>query len=106
MATTTKIMPTSTKHGYVDKAAYSYEGNIYIGKRDDGDVSRTRITLPSLRSNSAIGDNNISITKLILRMYRNNGGPVNATAKVSSSSAWNAAADGTGAVTIAAKNGW
>ena len=106
MATTTKITPTSTKHGYVDKAAYSYEGNIYIGKRDDGDVSRTRITLPSLRSNSAIGDNNISITKLILRMYRNNGGPVNATAKVSSGGAWNAAADGTGAVTIAAKNGW
>lgn len=106
MATTTKITPTSTKHGYVDKATYSYEGNIYIGKRDDGDVSRTRITLPSLRSNAAIGDNNIAITKLILRMYRNNGGPVNATAKVSSSGAWNAAADGTGTVTIAAKNGW
>ena len=106
MATTTKITPTSTKHGYVDKAAYSYEGNIYIGKRDDGDVSRTRITLPSLRSNAAIGDNNIAITKLILRMYRSNGGPVNVTAKVSSSSAWNAAADGTGAVTISAKNGW
>lgn len=106
MATTTKITPTSTKHGYVDKAAYSYEGNIYIGKRDDGDVSRTRITLPSLRSNAAIGDNNISITKLILRMYRSNGGPVNVTAKVSSSSAWNAAADGTAAVTISAKNGW
>ena len=106
MATTTKITPTSTKHGYVDKAAYSYEGNIYIGRRDDGDVSRTRITLPSLRSNAAIGENNISITKLILRMYRSNGGPVNVTAAVSSSGAWNAAADGTGTVTIAAKSGW
>ena len=106
MATTTKITPTSTKHGYTKDASYMYEGSIYIGKREDGDVSRTRITLPSLRSNAAIGDNNIAITKLVMRMYRSGGGPVNVTANVSSSSAWNAAADGTGAVTISAKNGW
>lgn len=106
MATTTKIMPTSTKHGYVDDAAYAYEGNIYIGKRDDGDVSRTRITVPSLRSNAAIGNNTIVITKIVLRMYRKSGGPVNTTAAVSSSSAWGAAADGSSTGTIGKDTGW
>lgn len=106
MATTTKIMPISTKHGYVDDAAYAYEGNIYIGKRDDGDVSRTRITVPSLRSIAAIGNNTILITKIVLRMYRKSGGPVNTTAAVSSSSAWNAVADGSSTGIIGKDTGW
>lgn len=106
MATTTKIMPTSTKHGYVDDASYAYEGNIYIGKRDDGDVSRARITVPPLRSNAAIGDNTIVITKIVLRMYRKSGGPVTTTANVSSSSAWNAVADGSATGTIGKTTGW
>lgn len=104
MATTTRIHCIATKYG---TSSYGTNGSVYVARNpDSGSYYRTRITFPSVRSNAAIGDANIVISRVTLYLRRDSGGPANVTAYCSANSAWGAAADAAGAGTIYASTGW
>lgn len=104
MATTTRITCIATKYG---TKSYGTNGSVYVGRNpDSGSYYRTRVTFPAVRSNAAIGDANIVISKVLLHMRRDSGGPANVTAGCSANSAWGAATDASGGGTIPASTGW
>lgn len=108
MATTTKILATAARYGYADNASYGSTGRLYVGKNPDtGNVYRARITFPSIRANTAIGDANIVITKVTLHVRRDSGTKAaTITAGCSSDSAWGATFDGSTSMEIANKTAW
>lgn len=109
MATTTKILATANWYGSTGSSSansYVYSGRVYAGKSDEGSLYRSRLTFPSIRSNAAIGDTNIVITKVTLHLRRDGGGPCTVTAGSSADSAWGATTDGSGTTTIAAQTAW
>ena len=104
MATTTRITCIATKYGYNN---YGTNGSVYVARNpDSGSYYRTRITFPAVRSNAAIGDANVVISKVTLHLRRDSGGAANVTAGCSANSAWGAAADASGTGTIPASTGW
>lgn len=107
MATTTKILATVSKYGNAGSAAYNYSGRLYVGTNDNNSNYRARITFPSLRTVSAIGDSNILITKVTLSVRRDSG--YNASTVVvgpSADGSWGAVRDGTASLNIPAKTAW
>ena len=106
MATTTKILATANRYGNSNGNSYGSNGRVYVGKVDGGATYRSRLTFPGIRTLAAIGDANIVITKVTLHLRRDNGGPCTVTAGSSADSAWGAATDGSGSVTIAAQTAW
>ena len=98
MATTSRITSIATKYG---TSSYGTLGRVYAGEG-----YRTRITFPAVRSAAGIGDANIVVTKVLLHMRRDSGGPTTVYAGSSANSAWGAAVDASGSGTIPASTGW
>ena len=108
MATTTKLTASNGFYGHSGKGSYtnSAANHLYAGKSSGTSNYRSRMTFPSLRSKAGIGESRIAVTKIVLYVYRNDGGPTTVTAGASAASAWNASRAGTGSAKIAASSGW
>lgn len=105
MATVTRLKPSIGYYGYASNGSYSNAGtHLYVGGLygSTNYVYRSRLTFPPLSSVADTGGSRIVITKAVLHLCLNDGGPVNATAGSSSSSAWGAALAGTGTAYISA----
>lgn len=106
MATTTKIYAINNMYGNSGNNDYTNYGRVFVGKLDGGSMYRSCLTFPSIRSNAAIGDSNIVITKVTLHMRRDDGGPCTVTAGCSTSNAWGATTEGGGSGYIDAATKW
>ena len=67
---------------------------------------RARMTFPAMNSLAAVGASRIRISKILLYIRRNDGGPTAITVGCSSSSKWGAALDATAQATIDDETGW
>lgn len=108
MATTTTLIASNGFYGHSGKGSYtnSAANHLYAGKSSGTSNYRSRMTFQSLRSKEGIGDSRIAVTKIVLYVYRNDGGPTKVTAGASASNAWGASRSGTGSAKIAASTGW
>lgn len=107
MATTTKLVALNGFYGNSGNGSYSNSAatHMYVGKYGTP-TFRSRMTFPSLGSVANIGNARIVITRAILYLRRNDGGPATVTAGCSSSSAWGASLAASGSASIAASTGW
>ena len=64
------------------------------------------MTFPAMNSLAAVGASRIRISKILLYIRRNDGGPTAITVGCSSSSKWGAALDATAQATIDDETGW
>lgn len=104
----TKILAIGGKYGHVDNASYTNNGRLYVGKNPDtGNIYRSRVTFPSIRTIAEIGDANIIITKVTLTMRRDSGSKA-ATVNAGSSadSSWGAVCDGITSMSIPNQTAW
>lgn len=103
-----RLKASNGYYGHSSNNNYTNSGvnHLYVGKSSGTSNYRSRITFPSLRVQEKIGDSRIAITKMVLYLYRNDGGPNTVTAGASASSTWDATRSGTGSKKIAASTGW
>lgn len=101
MATTTKLVALNGFYGNSGNGSYTNSAatHMYVGKYGSP-TFRSRMTFPSLGSVANLGAARIVITKAVLHLRQNDGGPANVTAGCSSASAWNAAIDASGSANI------
>lgn len=101
MATTTKLVALNGFYGNSGNGSYSNSAatHMYVGKYGSP-TFRSRMTFPSLGSVANLGAARIVITKAVLYLRQNDGGPANVSAGCSPSSAWNAAVDASGSANI------
>lgn len=107
MATTTKLVALNGFYGNSGNGSYtnSAASHMYVGKYG-AQTFRSRMTFPALGGVANIGSSRIAVTKAVLHIRRNDGGPANVTAGCSAASGWNAALAGSGAAEIGASTGW
>ena len=107
MATTTKLLATNALYGNTGNGKFTNSAatHMYVGKYGS-DTFRSRMTFNSLLGVANIGNARIAITKVLLYIRRNDGGPATVTAGCSPSSDWNAALAATGSASHAASTGW
>lgn len=108
MAATTRLVASNGFYGHSGNNNYtnSAANHLYAGKSSGTSNYRSRMKFPSLRSAAGIGESRIAVTKIVLYLYRNDGGPNTVTAGASASSAWGASRAGTGSAKLAASTGW
>lgn len=108
MATTTKLVAQNAFYGNSGNGSFTNSAatHMYVGKYGTP-VFRSRMTFPSLGSVANIGNARIVITRAVLHIRQNDGGPANVTAGCSASSAWGAALAASGSANIASESvGW
>lgn len=95
MATTTKLTASNGYYGHSGSGQYTEPSanHLYVGKNSGTSNYRSRVTIPAIGSIAEIGSDRIRITKLLLYIRRNDGGPTAVTVGCSQSSAWDAQAD-------------
>lgn len=103
-----KLTATNGFYGHSSNKKYtnSAANHLYVGKSPSTSNYRSRMVFPSLRAAQNIGDSRIVVTKAVLYLYRNEGGPTKIYAGCSGSSAWGAILSGYGGGDIAASTGW
>ena len=108
MATTTKLVASNGFYGNSGNGSFTNSAatHMYVGKYGTP-TFRSRMTFPALGSAADLGAARIVITRAVLHIRQNDGGPANVTAGCSASSAWNAALDASGPANIASESiGW
>ena len=108
MATTTKLVASNGFYGNSGNGSYTNSAatHMYVGKYGSP-TYRSRMTFPALGSVANLGAARIVITKAVLHIRQNDGGPANVTAGCSASSAWNASLAASGSANITSENvGW
>lgn len=108
MATTTKLTATNGYYGHSGNGAYttSDSNHLYVGQSSGTSNYRARMTFPAMNSLAAVGASRIRISKILLYIRRNDGGPTAITVGCSSSSQWGAALAATAGATIDDTTGW
>lgn len=108
MATKTKLIASNGFYGHSGNGSYtnSAANHLYAGKSPGTSNYRSRMAFPSLRSAAGVGDSSIAITKMVLYLYRDDGGPATVRAGCSASPDWGAAVAGSGSAEAAASTGW
>ena len=81
MATTTKLVALNGFYGNSGNGSYtnSAASQMYVGKYG-AQTFRSRMTFPALGGVANIGNSRIAVTKAVLHIRRNDGGPANVTA--------------------------
>jgi len=108
MATTTKLIAQNAFYGNSGNGSFTNSAatHMYVGKYGTP-VFRSRMTFPALGSAADLGAARIVITRAVLHLRQNDGGPANVTAGCSASSAWDAALAASGSADIASESvGW
>ena len=105
MATTSKLIGLNGFYGY-DSYSNSAANHLYIGKQSTTYNYRSRLTFKPLSSIAAIGSSRIRVTKVLLYIRRNDGGPTTITVGCSSSGSWGASLKATKSASIAATTQW
>lgn len=91
MATTSKLTASNGYYGY-ESFSNAAANHLYVGAENNSTKYdyRSRISLQPMTSVGAAAGSRIRITKALLYLHRNGGGPTTITIGCSSSSAWNA----------------
>lgn len=108
MATTTKLTAANGYYGHSGSGAYATSdvNHLYVGKSSGTSNYRSRMTFPAMGSLAAVGESRIRISKILLYIRRNDGGPTEITVGCSASSKWGAAADASANAEIGDETGW
>lgn len=107
MATTSKLVASNGYYGY-DSYSNSAANHLYVGAENSSTQYdyRSRLTFRPLSSIAAIGSNRIAISKVLLYLRRNDGGPTSVTVGCSNSSKWGAAPAATKTATVGSTSQW
>lgn len=108
MATTTKLTAANGYYGHSGSGAYttSDANHLYVGQSSGTSSYRARMTFPAMSSLAEVGASRFRISKILLYIRRNDGGPTDIAVGCSTSSAWGASPDASAEATIDDVTGW